>query len=203
MSIATTADASASTLRGLLRQRATREEIAAFLDSLSGRERVQQATSVRGAEVKRLYEATLGGRELTPHDFVPSEHGEDSTVIFQGRNSMPSFSSFQKRFARMGDEVVGYNHQLWAPVTGPGYFVVVPANDHSDVPGELYFDYGLEPKRFPSGWPPFKPNTSGVGFLVYSHMKDYMREAGRNVFVGKAYRHGKSRKQYFVLARGD
>jgi hypothetical protein len=206
MSMATTMGSSATSLSGLLSERASREEIAAFLDGLSGRERVAQALSLRGAEVKRLYQATLGGRELTPDDFVPVEQGEDSTVIFEGRNSLPSFSRFQKRFARMGDEVVGYNHQLipmLSTAIGPGFFVVVPANDHSDAPGELYFDYGLEPENIPSGWPRFRPNTAGISYAVDSHMKDYMREAGRKVYVGKAYRNGKSRNQYFLLTRGD
>jgi hypothetical protein len=66
---------------------------------------------------------------------------------------------------------------------------------------ELYLDYTTEPGGVPARWPAFKPNDSGLSNLVYKNMKDYMREVGRNVFVGAAYKLGKSQGQYFVLAR--
>jgi predicted dehydrogenase len=123
-------------------------------------------------------------------------------VIHQGRNSLPAFNNFQKRFARMGSgDIAGYNHQAMAWLTGPGFFVLREAHPESDVPEELYFDYTAKPADWPKEWPRFKPNDSGVANLVYKNMKDYMRAVADGVTVGKAYKNGKSEDQYFILCR--
>ena len=197
----TAAIATETDLLTLVKQRAPRERIAAFLDDLTPNARVAAALSLRGRDVGRLYRAVAGGPTLGLTDLVPSDVAEDTTVIFEGRNSLPTFSRFQKRFARMGDQIVGYNHQTMAPVTGPGFFVVAEAHDDADVPGELYFDYTQKPGRIPTGWPKFKPNESGLSTLVYAHMKDYMRPVAHNVMVGEAYQKGGSQRQFFILAR--
>ena len=134
---------------------------------------------------------------------MPSSLGEDRTVIFEGRNSLPAFTSFQKRFARMGDMIVGYNHQTMSFITGPGIFVVREAHEGSDVPEELYFDYTAIPERIPSGFPAFKRNDSGLSNLVYANMKDYMRAVCTGVMVGAAYKKGKPEDAFFVLARAE
>jgi hypothetical protein len=200
--VMTTAAAAEShtSLRALLAEGANRDRIASFLDGLSPAERNEEVLALRGREVKRLYEACAGGPTLTLEDFVPASAGDDKPVIFEGRNSLPTFSRFQKRFARMGDQIVGYNHQTMAFVTGPGFFVVKPASAEGDVPGELYFDYTDKPRVIPSGWPTFKPNESGLSALVYAHMKDYMRSVAKGIVVGTAYKKGKSQNAFFVLA---
>jgi hypothetical protein len=189
----------------MLRGGADRPAIHAFLDGLAPDERVAQALSLRGKEVGALYRAVVGGRTLAVEDFVPASVADDTTIIFEGRNSLPLFSRFQKRFARLASgQVVGYNHQTMAPVTGPGFFVVKPPADDADVPGELYFDYTAQPNGVPSGWPAYKANESGLSRLVYANMKDYMREVAPLVYVGEAFKLGKSQKQFFILARpGD
>lgn len=197
-----TAASAATSLRDLLRQEASRQTIADFMNGLSGAARVEEALSLGGSEVARLYRAVAGGRELLTTDFVPSDTPPNGTIIFEGRNSLPLFSRFQKRFAKLpSGQVVGYNHQSMSVVTGPGFFVVQPATIASDVPGELYFDYTAAPESVPEGWPPYKPNDAGLSTLVYKHMKDYMREVANNVYVGEAYKLGKSQKQFFLLAR--
>ncbi len=200
MSTAAAADA-ATSLRALLADGAGRERIAAFLDGLGPQERVEQAMALHGRAVAKLYAACAGGPALSLEDFAPAALGDDKTVIFEGRNSLPLFTRFQKRFARMGGAVVGYNHQTMAFVTGPGFFVVEPPSADSDVPGELYFDYTAEPPAIPSGWPAFKPNDRGLSTPVYAHMKDYMRSVARGVVVGAAYKKGKAQDAFFVLAR--
>ncbi len=191
-------------LRALLDHNAAREKIAEHLNGLGCRERMSQALALSGKEVGRLYNSCAGGPELTLEDIVPSDVPNDATVIFEGRNSLPAFTSFQKRFARVGDEhIVGYNHQTMSMITGPGFFVVKPASDDADVPGELYFDYTSKPQKLPSAWPSYKPNSSGLSTLVYKDMKDYMRVAGKNVIVGKAFKRGKSQNVYFLLCRPD
>lgn len=196
---------SSTTLRNLLRDHAGRAAIRAHLDGLSPRERVREALTLSGGEVGKLYDACAGGPGLTAEDFAPADAGTDQTFIFEGRNSLPAFNSFQKRFARVpSGQVVGYNHQTMAFVTGPGFFVVREADEGAaDVSGELYFDYTTIPDAFPAGWPRFKRNEAGLSYLVYAGMKDYMRSVATNVVVGRAYKGGKAQSAYFLLARAD
>ncbi len=190
---------SKNTLADLVRHRATRDEIASHLDALAPGERLEQVTALGGSAVGRLYDAVGGGAPLTLEDFVPE--GETRTVIFEGKNSLPAFSRFQKRFARAGGLVVGYNHQLMSFATGPGYFVVRPPTPGEAHPDELYFDYTSEPSVFPTGWPSFKPNTSGLSRAVYMNMKDFCRRVAKGVLVGKAYKLGVSQNAYFTLTK--
>jgi hypothetical protein len=189
-------------LADLLGSRASRTDIADFLDGLPAIDRVEAATSLRGRQVAALYRAVAGGPLTRVEDFVPEETGTGRTIIFEGRNSLPAFTSFQKRFARLpSGQVVGYNHQATSFATGPGYFVVKPASDAADVRGEAYFDYTDVPEEIPRGWPAFKPNGAGLSRLVYADMKDYMRKVATHVYVGEAYKNGKSQRQFFILAR--
>ena len=189
-------------LMRLLSERASRETIREHLDGLSPRDRVQEALSLHGDQVGQLYDATAGGPPLSLTDFVPASVADGTTIIFEGRNSLPSFTRFQKRFARLeSGQVIGYNHQLFAFATGPGFFAVKDADASADVPDELYFDYTERPRWVPVGWPGFKPNESGLSYLVYRGMKDYMRSVADNVVVGAAYKGGKLQRQYFLLTR--
>jgi hypothetical protein len=192
---------SETTLRALLGQGASRERIASYMEALSPAERVAQTQSLHGKEVAKLYTACADGGTPTFEDIVPTSLGEDTTVIFEGRNSLPMFTGFQKRFARMGKDIVGYNHQTMSFITGPGIFLVREAHAGSDVPGELYFDYTGVPNRIPTGFPAFKRNDSGFSNLVYANMKDYMRTVCTGVMVGAAYKSGKAENAFFVLAR--
>jgi hypothetical protein len=195
---------STQSLPELLRRGADGAAIRAFLDGLSPADRLDEALSLHGRQVGQLYDAAAGGPALTLDDFVAPDVADETTIIFEGRNSLPAFSRFQKRFMRVSSgQIVGYNHQSMSIVTGPGYFVVKPGRDDADVPGELYFDYTAVPDAFPRGWPAYKPNDAGLSNLVYKNMKDYMRSVASNVVVGHAYKLGKSQGQYFLLARGD
>ncbi|HTJ84890.1 MAG TPA: hypothetical protein VL400_24400 [Polyangiaceae bacterium] len=196
---AATLVSSSTTLVDLVRRRARREEIAAYLDDLSHAARLEAVIAVGGSLVGRLYDAVGGGPALTLDDFVPP--GETGTVIFEGKNSLPAFTRFQKRFARVGDTVVGYNHQLMAFATGPGYFLVRPPTAGEAHPDELFFDYTGEPSAFPPGWPAFKPNSLGLSRAVYMNMKDFCRPVAKGVLVGKAYKLGVSQNAYFTLTK--
>ncbi len=188
-----------TTLGELVRHRATRAEIAAHLDGLPASERLAQVLDVRGGMVGKLYDAVGGGAPLTLEDFAPE--GDTRTVIFEGRNSLPAFSRFQKRFARIGNTVVGYNHQAMSFVTGPGYFVVRPPTPGEAHPDELFFDYTTEPPGIPTGWPAFKPNGAGLSRAVYQDMKDFCRTVAKGVLVGKAYKKGVAQNAYFTLTK--
>ncbi len=183
----------------LLQSGAKRERIASHLDALGSTERLAQVLAVTGPLVGQLYDRVGGAEPLTMTDLVPE--GETGTVILEGRNSLPAFSRFQKRFQRVGARIIGYNHQTMSPITGPGYFVVQPPTAGEAHPDELYFDYTTEPGTSPIGWPAYKPNDRALSRLVYMDMKDFCRRVARGVLVGKAYKHGVAQNAYFTLTK--
>ncbi len=187
-------------LASLIRRGASQRAIDAHLGALAPYARMQEVLGVTGSLVGKLYDAVAGAPPLRIEDLVPP--GETGTVILEGRNSLPSFSRFQKRFARVGDAVVGYNHQTMSFVTGPGYFVVRPATPGETHPDEIFFDYTTDPPRdLPAGWPKFSPNSAGLSRLVYMHMKDFCRRVADGILVGKAYKLGVAQNAYFTLSR--
>jgi hypothetical protein len=205
-----------SSLVSLLASRASAKEIAGFLDGLAPSARLEQVLAVKGRDVGRLYHAVADAPPVTLEEIVPQ--GAKGTLIYEGRNSLPMFTRFQKRFTRveggLGAErgssaqspqasnatmIVGYNHQTMSVVTGPGYFVVKPATGEGKHATEPYFDYTEAPPVEPAGWPPFKPNDRGLSRLVYMDMKDYVRRVARGVIVGKAYKLDVDQKAYFSL----
>jgi len=201
MTAVSPAQSSAASLAHLLDARASAQEIGSYLDALPTQERVRQVLSVTGRGVARLYHAVAGGTPLSLDELVPPS--STGTVVYEGRNSLPVFSRFQKRFIRLeGDRVIGYNHNppLVALLTGPGYFWVRPATGEGELGKELYFDYTEPPPAEPPGWPAYKPNLSGLARFVYGNMKDYMRRVARGVVVGKAYKSGVDQKAYFSLS---
>jgi hypothetical protein len=186
-------------LKDLVVRGASRVEIETHLDRLPVRERLEQVLAVTGRNVGKLYDAVAGAPPLALDDLCPRT--EKGTVILEGRNSLPlPVSRFQKRFAWVGDALIGYNHQIFAPLVGPGFFAVRPAPSEGAHADELYFDYTAgAPPAVPAGWPAYKPNERGVSRLVYADMLDYCRRVATGVLVGKAYKHGEAMGAYFTL----
>jgi hypothetical protein len=194
----TTAQASSRSLAALLAEGAPYAEISSHLDGLSPEARLAEVLGITGKRVGKLYEAVAGGPTVTLDEMVAP--GEKGTVIYEGRNSLPAFSRFQKRFLRLPSGViVGYNHQTMSFVTGPGYFLVKAADGKGEHGKELFFDYTEAPPEAPAGWPAYKPNDRGLSNSVYGGMIDYVRRVARGVVVGKAYRGGVSQNAYFSL----
>lgn len=197
------ANSSSATFADLLmRQSApTQAELAAHLDALSPLARVEQCRALGKRAQRRLWELCAEAPAFTLEDLIPS--AERGTVRWAGKNSLPLFTHFEKRFARQGeggaDVVVGYNFNpgiSW--FTGPGYFTTVQAPDR---PREILFDYTRVPSTAPEGWPKVAPNTSGTAKLVYGGMHDFCRRVSSAVIIGAATRLGKPIDAYFVLAR--
>ncbi len=176
-----------------------RQGISRLLDGMRPSMRVEHVLGITGSDVGRLYDAVGGNEPLRLEDIVPAD--EKGTVILEGRNSLPVFTRFQKRFARVGDAIVGYNHQLMSFATGPGYFITRSATLGEAHPDELFFDYTVEPPGVPTGWPAFKANGSGLSRAVYMNMKDFCRRVANGVLVGKAYKRGVSQNAYFTLTK--
>lgn len=185
----------------LLRAGAAQPALAAHLDSITPTERIAQARSLSGRELRELFERCAGAPPFSLEDLVPAEAAPGQTQIYCGLNSLPLFRVFEKRFTRLpSGAVVGYNHQVMSPLTGPGYFTITPAQH-----GELLFDYTAVPEAgaVPPGWPAVRGNGQGFSRLVYKDLHDYCRRVSRDVIIGRATRLGQPMNQYFVLARGD
>jgi len=176
-------------------------ELGEFLDRCSPAERVDVIRSLGGtATQKRLYDLAGANPRVTIDQMVPPDAAPLREVIFEGKNSLPAFTLFQKRFCRppkerAANELWGYNHQTLAWLTGPGYFVC-----HDDPKGAAV-DYTRVPPQSAPGWPAVKPNDRGVSNFVYANMVDYMRRISEHVFIGSAWKAGKEFNSYFLLCR--
>jgi hypothetical protein len=168
------------------------------LDTIRGWDARQQAA---------LYEAAKGFLPLDLDHFVPSSVGPMTEVIHHGKNSLPAFNHFQKRFCKpdpkalesKDPELWGYNHQDLSLWTGPGYFVTHP----SETEGEVLIDYTREPHGKPESWPEVLPNHARLGRFVYEGMVDVMRGISKHVSIGRARRGKHWMDAWFVLCRED
>jgi hypothetical protein len=178
----------------------TQPQLAAHLDALDTATRVQQIRALNKAEQKRLWEACADAPAFTVEQLVAGV-APGTPVIWAGKNSLPMFTIFEKRFAKVGADVIGYNHQSSSWATGPGYFSAIPSPENAR---EVRIDYTKEPAattNVPAGWPKIKPNKAGLSRLVYFNLYDYLRYVSKDVCIGFATRLGKPMDSYFVLAR--
>jgi hypothetical protein len=173
--------------------------LAAYLDGLSAQPRIDESRSLSRLEQARLFEAAAGFRRITLEHFVPSGTPALEPVVHYGRNSLPVFKSFEKRFCRPDGspgELWGYNEQVWKALTGPGYFVARQASEL-----EVVIDYcGLPPCK-PADWPPILPNSARLSRFIYYRTRDLMRGVSAHVSIGRATREGKPMDNWFVLCR--
>ena len=175
--------------------------LGAWLDDLDPATRVAETTSLSAREQARLFEAAEGHRAITLDDLVPAAAGAGTTVIHHGRNSLPLFKRFQKRFYRPeagAAELWGYNEGATRPLVGPGYFVVHPV---SGV--EVLVDYTRLPPKAPEAWPALKSNAAGLSRFVFNGTQDLLRGVSRHVSIGRATRGGATLDNWFVLCRED
>jgi hypothetical protein len=179
------------------------------LDELGHTGRLATTRGWGKSELSRLYEAAKGHHPLTLEHFVPSSIGASTEVIHHGKNSLPVFTHFQKRFMRPEGasdpvtELYGFNRQSNEGVTGPGYFVVHTEWDGGQVPGEVAIDYRKVPKGKVASWPEILPNSARLGRFVYAGMVDVMRGISKNVSIGRAWKNGQWMDAWFSLCRED
>ena len=201
------ADSSAATEEFLARLRADPIDLPAlgeFLDGLAHEQRVAAARATRRGDQRRLYAAADGYRPVALTDLVAPGVDALQTVRHYGKNTLPAFTHFEKRFCRPPDAdpaepkaLWGFNFQTMQPVTGPGYFV---AHDDPDR-REVLIDYREVPPSAPPGWPDVQPNERGRGRLVYGFMVDTLRRVSEHVTIGSAARKGKDLGSWFLLVR--
>lgn len=188
----------------LLEKGAPLSELAACADGLAADERIAMMRALSASQLARLFQAAEPGNgPISLAYLLPEETPAGHTVEWVGKNSLPMFSAFTKRFTRSGQEgaLTGHNTGSMQWLIGPGYFTTVVRNDK---PTEILFDYTRYPDAAPSGWPALKRNESGVSRLVFYDMHDYLRPVGNHLAIGAAYTSkGKFKGQYFALTRGE
>jgi len=193
----------------LLHSGASIDEISSYLDGLSHGHRLHETRQLNGKAQALLYQRAKVSKPLTLDHFVPADRPAGREVIHHGKNSLPLFTTFQKRFCRPAGEegcLYGYNEGLTRPVIGPGFFVT---HSTTDTPrwhdrGAVVIDYFLAPHSpVPAEWPTVRPNSSGLQRFVYYQTRDFMRRVSNQVSVGRAYKNEKEMPAYFVLCRED
>ena len=118
--------------------------------------------------------------------FVPEDRPNRKFVRHYGKNSLPVFSIFEKRFARPHDDATvawGFNFSPVMKVVGPGHFVLRAGNERH---AEMHVDYYSIPEEQLDGAPALKENTAGIQTLVYGNMIDVLRRVSAHVSVGRA-----------------
>ena len=177
--------------------------LARRLESSSEAERVAFVRGLRKVDMEVLWQA-CDGRQVGVDDYVPAGTRLGREIIHLGKNSLPVFTHFEKRFTPADGqpgEVYGYNHTPMNFTTaGPGYFV-----GHLDATfGAFGLDYYRVPPTtapLPASWPRVRDNHFGLSRFIYADMIDYMRRVCDGVTIGRAWRKGQMTDNYFVLAR--
>ena len=190
-------------LRELITQ--TPMDLDAVASALNAMTEDQRVEGIRGLKKKHqtlLWDAAEG-RATSLADIVPEDVGPAVEVIHKGKNSLPVFSHFEKRFCRTADDanvLYGYNEGSTRKVIGPGCFVASVDAERGEV-GVNYYHVPPTDAALPEGWPAVKPNEEGIQKFVYAQMIDYLRKVSDHVTIGRAYRKGKVTNNFFLLCR--
>jgi hypothetical protein len=179
----------------------------AIADRLDGLAPALRTAVVRGLSrrgQRALYEKVRGFAPVTLRELVPPGRADFETVRHLGRNTLPAFTLFEKRFCRLPgtsretpERLAGFNFQALSRITGPGYFTAFDDGES----GEVLVDYHRLPALRPLDWPAIRSNETGLARFVYGFMIDRLRRVSRDVTIGSASRHGRDLGSYFVLSR--
>lgn len=189
-------------------QQTTLAEIGSWLDGLPHADRLEAVVALGKADQQRLFERA-DPTAITMQHFVPASVGPLVEVIHHGRNTLPAFKRFQKRFCRPAagsGRLFGYNEGATRGLIGPGYFVTVPTSGNLawEKRGAVVVDYFQVPDAaVVDGWPKVVPNNRGLQVFVYNKTRDFMRRVSSHVSIGAAYREEKAMGAFFVLCRED
>jgi hypothetical protein len=179
-------------------------KIARFLDALEHEQQVSAIRSLGARHQRLLWQAVDGFASIRLADIVPASVPAMTPVRHYGKNSLPLFTVFEKRFYRPPssasdnpNELCGCNFTSMMSVIGPGYYVAI---DDPKRP-EVLIDYRRVPLEKPDDWPAIRPNDKGLSRFVYGFMVDTLRRVSEHVTIGSAARNGKAIDSWFVLCR--
>lgn len=187
----------------ILAPRADLEAIAHALNQMGPSRRIKECLSITPPAQRRLWSLTEG-QAVQFDELVPPSMGLQP-VRHYGRNTLPAFTRFEKRFrrpppeAKAEDVLWGYNEGPTRPLVGPGYFIT--RKTAQDSRGAVVVDYYSVPPTTPEGWPPVRPNDTGISRFVYGFMHDYLRRVSPHVSIGRAYRKDRRTPNCFILCR--
>ena len=179
-------------------------ELEDLLDPMTHEERVGWIRNQNLVDQMRLWNLAAG-RGVTLEHLVPTSCAPGVEVIHEGKNTLPVFSAFQKRFVRDIEQpsvIYGYNEGATRHVIGPGYFVAEFDELRSEV-GVNYYRVPPSSARLPVNWPEVKTNEEGLQKFVFSTMVDYLRRLSSHVCIGRAYKASQETHNYFLLVRQD
>jgi hypothetical protein len=191
-----------TTLNEMLQSEQTRlADVTEHLRKLPHDKRVEQSVELCKKSQVRLWDLAAGASEAVTLDYlVPKGAKLLEPFPFEGRNSLPMFTRFQKVFYRMPDGLLGgYNNQKVYWITGWGYYVAEPSAKSAK---EVAVNYMKLPGEKPEGWPEIKSNTAGLSRFVYGNTIDFLRWVSEDVVIGRATKRGEiDMPNWFVLCR--
>jgi len=177
----------------------TLNEVTEHIEDLPHKWRLAQTLELGKKEQSKLWDIAKGGKPLDLDYLVPPDTPPLVPFPFEGKNSLPMFTRFQKVFYLQPDgTMAGYNNQKMAWATGPGYYVV---GKEEARPEEILVDYTRLPWIQPAGWPKIRDNMAGLSRFVYGGTKDYLRWVSTDVVIGRATRAGQNMPNWFILCR--
>lgn len=182
-----------------------------LLNSLDFDARLDACMKLNKTAQRNLYNL-CADNPCSLQDLVPAGTPPKTEVILEGKNTLPLFTRFQKRFCvpdTDDDVLYGYNEGGTRWLIGPGYFVAhatdaPQAGDGWTGNAASVVNYSMVPPSDDAvvdSWPKVKPNHKGLQFFVYRGMNDFMRKVTDDVSIGSAYRGDKNIDSYFVLVR--
>ncbi len=177
------------------------EAFANLMDGIGHDARVKVIGAMRRKDQKAMWDLSSGYRPISLEDMVANP-APFIQVRHIGKNSLPVFTRFEKRFCRPQqkkerEELMGYNWGGAQPLIGPGYFIAY----YNDKTKEVDIDYRVVPETKPADWPEIRDNNSGLSKLVFGNMVDSLRKVSQHITIGSAARNGKPLGSWFVLCR--
>ena len=179
------------------------EDVTRHLDGLNHTERADQVVALGKKEQVKLWEIAENSKNLDFEYFVPTDAEPLQYFPFNGKNSLPAFTRFQKVFYLDKDKnMCGYNNAWIGWLIGPGYYMVQRNPKNPDF--EIQVDYTRIPTEHPPGWPEIKSNDIFPTNFVYGGTKDNLRWVSKDVVIGRAFKMGeKPMPNWFVLCRAQ
>ena len=189
----------------------TLAQVQEHLNALPFDERLNQCMALGKKAQRRLFQLS-DAPGCTLDALIPADIPGGTEVVLEGKNTLPLFTRFQKRFCwpkDRKDQLYGYNEGFTRRFIGPGYFVahntdVPPSEDGWAERGGSVVNYFMVPpsqNAVVDGWPKVVPNSRGLQMFVYKGTRDFMRKITDDVTIGEAYKGEKSIDNYFILVR--